>query len=51
MTKLLKFFLADFRDGKTETRVTLSKSREQQDGPLEEVNFNAITMNSKITPT
>lgn len=51
MTKLLKFFLADFKDGRTETRVTLSKSRDQKDGPLGGVNFNAITMNSKITPT
>nr|XP_011416235.1 uncharacterized protein LOC105320128 [Crassostrea gigas] len=46
---------ADFRDGNNVTIVTLSKTIEQQNGPLMGVNFanhvGAITMNSTITAT
>lgn len=55
MTKLLKFFLADFEDVNGETIVTLSKKREQKDGPLNGVNFinhnDTIRTNSTITTT
>ncbi|XP_052681616.1 uncharacterized protein LOC128162442 [Crassostrea angulata] len=48
-------FNANFSDGKRETNVTLSKTREQQDGPLGGVNFThhdgTIRMNSTITAT
>lgn len=32
-------FLADFKDGRGETKVTLSKTRSQQDGPLKGEHF------------
>lgn len=55
MTKLLKFFLAGFSDGRRVTNVTLSKSKDQLDGPLRGVNFThhdgTIRMNSRITAT
>lgn len=46
---------ADFKDGKSETKVTLSKTRAQQDGPLKGIKFSnhssIINTNSTIKPT
>lgn len=46
---------ADFNDGRGETKVTLSKTRAQQDGPLKGETFSnhscTINSNSTITPT
>nr|XP_034310815.1 uncharacterized protein LOC117684111 [Crassostrea gigas] len=46
---------ADFRDGRGETKVTLSKTRSQQDGPLRGEKFSnhssTIKANSTITST
>eukprot|EP00105_Crassostrea_gigas_P013856 XP_011430315.1 PREDICTED: uncharacterized protein LOC105330371 [Crassostrea gigas] len=45
----------DFKDGKGETKVTLSKTREQQDGPLKGEKFSnhssTIKANSTIKST
>ncbi|XP_052681408.1 uncharacterized protein LOC128162293 [Crassostrea angulata] len=52
--------LTDFKDGRGETKVTLSKTRSQQDGPLRKESFlgekfsthsSTIKANSTITST